>query len=583
VVFINPNDRALEEPSALGAGSALCRGLSAVLLTGTVVGIPYMIAKATIVQQGQIGFARYMNGQVRLLKPGFHLLGTLFAKVAKHDVTAQLIRNGTMTVVRVPPGKMGLAFDNGNPVLLRAGRHAINRPLFEFKQLVDITDRHIECGSTHIVTVAPDMVALCVVNGVGHVLEPGIHRVNNPSFKLMGFNSSTDEHIAVASKHRVIVPSGRLGLALEKGQPICLEPGEIYNIDSPTFEYRGSVDVSQRVITHGSLKVVIVQQGAVGIEYNGGVLNILAPGRHILPDPRQVFAGFLSTGQETLQISSVTSMTSDNVGVEFDAAVTIQVVDASKAVAMLAGDGPFSIKRVHGNILAKARLALSIIIGNNQLNASFKSSSRMSAAPGSDRAPAAEAEAEGDGSGNDPASFKQVVHDVFMKQFATSMHDDCGVHVSDMSIEDIRITQAELAKAMAKGAVARTELDKARVDMEVSRTKADSARIAEITAAEAQARSMQILADSEAARMKVLAQSEAERIAILAEAESDRIRKLDEANREVCDMTQSRELLRASGQVLEGAKATVVLGESMAALPGVFGGGRGLISTPASS
>ena len=38
-----------------------------------------------------------------------------------------------------------------------------------------------------------------------------------------------------------------------------------------------------------------------------------------------MFQGFLGTGQETLPISEVTGMSRDNVGLKFDAAITVQV------------------------------------------------------------------------------------------------------------------------------------------------------------------------------------------------------------------------------------------------------------------
>ena len=46
------------------------------------------------------------------------------------------------------------------------------------------------------------------------------------------------------------------------------------------------------------------------------------------------------------------------------------------------------------------------------------------------------------------------------------MASECGVLVLDMAIEDVTITNAELARAMAAGAVARTGLIKARLDAE---------------------------------------------------------------------------------------------------------------------
>ena len=72
------------------------------------------------------------------------------------------------------------------------------------------------------------------------------------------------------------------------------------------------------------------------MHYTGiGVLQILNPGRHILNKPTHFLAGFLPSGQQTLAIEAVTSMSADNVGIKFDSALTIRVIDPAKAVTML--------------------------------------------------------------------------------------------------------------------------------------------------------------------------------------------------------------------------------------------------------
>ena len=67
----------------------------------------------------------------------------------------------------------------------------------------------------------------------------------------------------------------------------------------------------------------------------GAVTCALQPGRHTLTKPTHFLAGFLPSGQQTLSIEAVTSMSADNVGIRFDSALTIQVKDPEKAVTML--------------------------------------------------------------------------------------------------------------------------------------------------------------------------------------------------------------------------------------------------------
>lgn len=144
--------------------------------------------------------------------------------------------------------------------------------------------------------------------------------------------------------------------------------------------------------------------------------------------------------------------------------------------------------------------------------------------------------------GADPGSFKQHIHDIFMASFSRSMAEENGVKVIDMSIEDIKITNEELASAMARGAVARTQLDKAKVDVDIMRTNAEADQQAEIARAEGTAKSM----------------------GIIAEAEAKRIRQLDDAMRDVCEVTAQREIIRAGGEVIGKTKSTLLLANNVA-------------------
>ena len=243
-------------------------------------------------------------------------------------------------------------------------------------------------------------------------------------------------------------------------------------------------------------------------------------------------------------------MGADNVGIRFDSALTIQVSDPKLAVLNL-GTVPneatnqqvFLLDEFYKNITAMAKLALSIIIGNNKLNQSFESTQRKPIT----------IVVEGESDQVDPeatdstgsTSFKQHVHDVFMLQFTTNM-EKCGIRVVDMSIEDVEITNEMLAKAMAKGAVAATELEKVRLE-----------QISTITAAKGKSQSMQILA----------------------QAQADAIRTIDEAMQNVSEVTQQQELIKQAGEVLGKTQSALVLADNIGALaPLLAGGGRGALT-----
>jgi hypothetical protein len=81
-----------------------------------------------------------------------------------------------------------------------------------------------------------------------------------------------------------------------------------------------------------------VNKGLVGVAFDDGHLTILEAGRHVVQRETWNFSSMLSLGQETIPITQITNLSSDNVGLTFSAALNVQVVDARKAVAMLGRD-----------------------------------------------------------------------------------------------------------------------------------------------------------------------------------------------------------------------------------------------------
>ena len=103
--------------------------------------------------------------------------------------------------------------------------------------------------------------------------------------------------------------------------------------------------------------------------------------------------------------------------------IGLKVVDAKKAVIMLSSGTQRTgdvMKEVQANIQERAKLALSIIIGNNQMNKKHgATSSKVTVTVTS-----------GDSEGSSAGGFRSAIHDVFMAKFAKSMLDECGIKVN---------------------------------------------------------------------------------------------------------------------------------------------------------
>ena len=521
----------------------------------TILGLPYIFSKTKVVPHGHIALCRDFQERVRIIRSGCHLKETLFKTVKIFDLKADVIHFGPVWIINILPGYIGLGTLDNDPVMLLAGRHVINDTLFKFKISVDVNKPHIKNGPTHIIVVQEGQNGRGSVNGVGHIFEPGVHEINNGSFEWKGFVDAQKEHFAVCCKHRLLIPEGKVGLAWDNGKPILLDSGKLYNIDSQYFRFSKSVALTSEIITHGSLDIVIVKDGKLGISYDDGELKVLKPDRHFLPKATHSFQGFLSSGQQTLPIDEVTSMSSDNVGLRFDAAITFQVVDGRKAVTSLGGT-TFTNKDFYSNVIKKAKLALTIIIGNNKITQSFSATSvARSRADGEDCE-----DNKNDDTDDQGESFKKQIHDGFMGVFKVDMLRDCGVNVIDMSINDIEITNADLASAMARGAVKATELEMALMDRMIQNTEANTATQAKIIRAEGEKRAVVIKAEGEARALDILAQAQAEKI-----------HKLDAAIGAVCATSKSRVLMEASGSALQMANSTVVLANDMIHLRSILG------------
>lgn len=569
------------------------------------LGLPYLLSKITLVQNNEIAMVRAISGECRLLGSGWHLLDTVTCEIQKASVNSNLVQLGTLTFARVLPGQVGMGTLNGHPMFLAPGIHLINDPLFKWANSQSMTDPVIGvAGTLWMITVQRGEVGLCTADFKGHFLGEGRHIISHPRFKFLGFRSASDEWIQVGSKHRILLPAGRLGLAWEGGSALILTPKDdnqpLY-VDSATFRFERSISAIQQVIKHGGVKLVTVRQGFVGISFRDGVLDVLPPGRHSLTSPTHAISGFLPTGQQTQNISKVVSLTSDNVALEFDAAITVQVIDAKKAVITLAGttemaagaaagDEPeFNPAVVYDNVCRKAKLALTIIMGNQRLNRGdgTEDDDNVITQPGRGGVPniklghIAPAEAmaaadaarlghsdppvmghngqampsaprfmdrDGDGipDAEDPQpnrgpSLKARIRDDFMADFAAKMLSQCGIAVIDMSVEDVRITDPELAAAMARGAVARADLAKAGIEKQVKLTSSEAEKQSAILAA----------------------QGKAESTSIIAKAEADRVRVIDEAMASIkAATTQQREILLAAGEVMKAANATMIMTQS---------------------
>jgi len=89
------------------------------------------------------------------------------------EVNATNIQVGNWTFVRILPGEVGLAVQEGKPVLLDAGRHLLVSPEWRYIGTQNVNNDEVswpEVPALKVVRVRPGKVALVYENGEPQVL-----------------------------------------------------------------------------------------------------------------------------------------------------------------------------------------------------------------------------------------------------------------------------------------------------------------------------------------------------------------------------------------------------------------------------
>ena len=76
-----------------------------------------------------------------------------------------------------------------------------------------------------------------------------------------------------------LVPQGSIGLVMNAGKPEVLGVGW-HTIFEPLRSWRGCVPLSQEVIQFGTLTLVTIKDGWIGLAWDRGVPILLPPGMH---------------------------------------------------------------------------------------------------------------------------------------------------------------------------------------------------------------------------------------------------------------------------------------------------------------
>merc|ERR1719502_1457165 len=174
-----------------------------------------------MVKSGSLCFVHYAeNGTTQVLQAGVQLGASLGTSQRVFDMKEDQMQFGTMSFVRVRPGYLGLATENGKPVLLLPGQHLSNDANFELQTFADVNEPIITSGPLNLIRVAPGYLGLATLNKKPVILDAGLHFIYSPGFELKGSKSVNENVIRNGPVWLVRVQPGQIGFAFQSKRAV---------------------------------------------------------------------------------------------------------------------------------------------------------------------------------------------------------------------------------------------------------------------------------------------------------------------------------------------------------------------------
>lgn len=357
-------------------------------------------------------------------------------------------------------------------------------------------------------------VGLAMNNGVPELLAPGWHLLLSPFRKFVKQVPISTERVHHGTINIVTVREGFVGLVLDRGTPILLPPG-MHQWDSETKVFVDVFDLSKPVIRLGPYTLLIVHDGTVGVTHDNGRLDIRAAGYHVLKHERHLFYCELDVTDQFDELNDLDLITRDNVPVNVDCTVHFKLCDPDTA-ALEAGKMP----EVRKLVMREARAAMaSSVLQSTVSDLELLASSSQGAGTGEEdllgdasvaSGLAASEETPGKGQVNYDGRDNQFRRGQYLAKAQASMRG-IGVNLIKIAIRKIKILDPQITKKLAQQASIRVtrleKLDTAEVESRTVDIDAKARAKAEITHAEAQAQRVRIMAEARLYEAKKIQQA----------------------------------------------------------------------------
>lgn len=283
--------------------SKFVSGVGAVLMSATLVGIPYVVKSMHVVEHNFFGAARTKSGEVKVYPPGYRGNFSLNrVDFQKCDFDQKYINyNGALHVLRVLPGEVAVVSVDGSDMILgpgddgEVGYHVIVNPNVQVKQEQTEAHRlpHLKCGLWHMVHVQKGQVRHVNIDGVDYALfhKPGGHWLMHRKFEL-GEVYRTNEAFDCRTLHRFIVPNGQVAGFIVDGRPrIVTEACSAWlSTERPVKVVAQKPYDKMETYTCGSLTLMRLTEMQRAVVMTDGVKYELTSGTHVLRLPARLVA-----------------------------------------------------------------------------------------------------------------------------------------------------------------------------------------------------------------------------------------------------------------------------------------------------
>jgi len=482
-----------------------------------------------------------------------------------------VIRHDTILLIRVDEGELCRVFLGSKPLILehQEEMYVFNSPLVRladeavngYGPFASTSALHVEHGVFHRITVPQGQV--CRVWNHGHAELLGVE-----VFKATALGAP-EEAIGRPT-------SASLDLGLLRPEEEGEAGGQRYLITSNNFHLDDDpwVNQSSKLIQHGALCIVTVEDGEVAIVRNQGKRQALGPGCYSFSAPERVYERHLYTGVRTTPPQDIVTYDSQRIPIRVKFTVTFEINKPSIA-CQYQGDGgldQFLATACHSSLRSSVNQTHILDMGRgNDLKRMKDSETAMEERRSSEEQKKAESELETlFNAGEEGMDFHNQFHVAFQhqNQSLTAQLERVGVSLIDLSIQDWSIEDEAVSRRLEELAMATVEaqLENAKVEARATAAQLEAKGRAAVVAADVEVENESTLSR---ARAKLeAARIEAEAIVMRAEAESKAIElkgaaeaKAKRERLEALGSTPQEEWMRqmqeSCSNALSGASVTV--------------------------